>query len=91
MVVSRIKLPAVITWNGLFVDNVLCGFSGFPTVIANAACNLGHDKVVGHPAKIDTFTIPANMPYLIFNTPKQCIANDTIPSHVASGPLYRFF
>ena len=60
-------------------------------MFANAARNLGHHKMVWCTAKIDTFTILANMPYFAFDTPKQFIANNTVPSHtVISSLIYVF-
>ena len=50
-------------------------------MVTNSARNLGHGKMVWHIAKIGTFTILANMPYFPFDTPKQFIANNTVPSH----------
>ena len=50
-------------------------------MVTNAARNLGHDEMVLHTAKIDAFTILANMPYFVFDTPEQFIANNTVPSH----------
>lgn len=53
-------------------------------MVTNAARNLRHHKMVGHIAKIDAFTILANVPYFVFDAPKQFIANNTVPSHTDS-------